>query len=156
MRASAVMALRPGAGRRGRVASRPPWRSAPMARRRRLAGRAALLTAAGALVATALMVQLVALANGVVTLRRRLEGLQAEQTYQEARLVRLQAAWNEATSCARVTERAERELNLVASDQPARVVVLRDERTGDRTGLRRLVGELGAVVPAVNAQERRP
>jgi hypothetical protein len=131
-----------------------------MARSRRLTGRPALWVMLAGLGATLLLAQLVALANGVVNLRRQVDALQCEKSYLEARHALRVKEWNQVSAREVVVARAKRELGLITPDGPGPVIVMADEAKERRLpAWRRVLDTVGGgqgSVPSVAAQDRWP
>jgi cell division protein FtsB len=139
---------------------RPLWRHGTMARSRCVAGRPAVRVIVAGIGATLLLAHLVALANGVVNLRRQIDGLQSEKSYLEARYALRIAQWNRLSSREMIVARAEKELGLITPDGPGPVIVMTDGTTERPQSVwRRFLDAIGGGkggVPAVAAQDKWP
>ena len=116
-----------------RPAPHPSYGPAPvMARRRRLSGRPVLLGLAAGVLLTALLVQLISLANQVVNLRTEIGVLEANRDLLEGQKARLAAEWSRRSARPVIVARAERELGLIAAATPDPVIVcaVADDRSG--------------------------
>ena len=142
-------------------AARPGRRHAgPMARPRRWGRQPALLLVALGALLTAALTQVAALSNGVVEARRRIGELRQTKAFLEADIGRLEAEWSQASSREAIVPRAERELGLVAAQQPEVVLVVKAAAPAADAvawrGVREAVGRGGELVAAAAAGERRP
>ncbi len=141
-------------------APRGAWRGT-MARSRRVAGCTVLRVVLAGVLLSLASCSLVALSNSVVGERRRIEGLQQEKDYLEAKLGRLEQRWNRASARENVVARAETELGLITPDAPGTNVVLIDRPAKERqlAVLDRIlaaVGGGGGSIATATAGERRP
>ena len=116
-----------------RPAPHPSYGPAPvMARRRRLSGRPVLLGLAVGVLLTALLVQLISLANQVVNLRTEIGVLEVNRDLLEGQKARLTAEWSRRSARPVIIARAAAELGLVAAATPDPVIVCAgaDDRSG--------------------------
>ena len=104
-----------------------------MARRRCLSGRPVLLGLAAGVCLTALLVQLISLANQVVNLRTEIGVLEANRDLLEGQQARLTAEWSRQSARSVIVARAGRELGLVTAATPDPVIVcaVADDRGGN-------------------------
>ncbi len=98
-----------------------------MARSRRLKRRPLLAGLCGGLVLACVLTLVVGLSNAVVNARCDIERLQQTRTCVESEVAQQALLWNHVSSRRIVTERARRELGLIDSELPGRVIVLHDE-----------------------------
>ena len=127
-----------------------------MAHRRALGGRNLMLVAVAVLLGSALLAGSVIVSNRVTRLRAEIARLESRRGFLEAGSAGLLTRWNKATAAGVITARAERELGLIAPEQPCLVLLQVPGDAAPVSRLQRLLENFGSGnVPAANAASDR-